>query len=202
MYRHHACYIQLHDKSTRKKGEEMETKILLFNAVQRKYGLTQRQMYHIREKIKKYHKNDNWLIKKTNSMGETEIWIYMEAVEWIKDVYLNFDESYIHAEILFAKKQIQRLEHELNFHADPIVCVDMDVSMLATYFNLKTNTIYKKIKEVLLEEHPYFILKKNPIVVSEEGVRWLEINVFEIKYLTDLLSYKRRLQKRKRELSL
>ena len=65
---------------------------MLFSAVQRKYNLTDRQMYYIQEKLKKHHKDDEWLVTVRNpSSMIKELWIYLEGVDWIHDVYLNFD---------------------------------------------------------------------------------------------------------------
>ena len=38
----------------------MEFKRIPFIAVQRKFNLTDRQMYYIRDRIRKYHKEDEW----------------------------------------------------------------------------------------------------------------------------------------------
>ena len=97
----------------------MEFKRIPFIAVQRKFNLTDRQMYYIRDRIRKYHKEDEWFIFEYNAIGEKELWIYLEGVHWIEEVYLQYDTPYIEAEIQFVSKQIKRLEEELNVHCDP-----------------------------------------------------------------------------------
>ena len=53
----------------------MEFKRIPFIAVQRKFNLTDRQMYYIRDRIRKYHKEDEWFIFEYNAIGEKELWI-------------------------------------------------------------------------------------------------------------------------------
>ena len=48
----------------------MEFKRIPFIAVQRKFNLTDRQMYYIRDRIRKYHKEDEWFIFEYNAIGE------------------------------------------------------------------------------------------------------------------------------------
>ena len=43
----------------------MEFKRIPFIAVQRKFNLTDRQMYYIRDRIRKYHKEDEWSYSST-----------------------------------------------------------------------------------------------------------------------------------------
>ena len=69
----------------------MEFKRIPFIAVQRKFNLTDRQMYYIRDRIRKYHKEDEWFIFEYNAIGEKELWIYLEGVHWIEEVYLQYD---------------------------------------------------------------------------------------------------------------
>lgn len=51
----------------------MEFKRIPFIAVQRKFNLTDRQMYYIRDRIRKYHKEDEWFIFEYNAIGEKEL---------------------------------------------------------------------------------------------------------------------------------
>lgn len=176
----------------------MEFKRIPFIAVQRKFNLTDRQMYYIRDRIRKYHKEDEWFIFEYNAIGEKELWIYLEGVHWIEEVYLQYDTPYIEAEIQFVSKQIKRLEEELNVHCDPIHCEDMDIIELSIYFQKAKKTIYNKINKNRKDLEKYIIGKK-PIKLSEEGVRWMELNLYRKRYMKDLYLYKRVMQDRKRE---
>lgn len=176
----------------------MEFKRIPFIAVQRKFNLTDRQMYYIRDRIRKYHKEDEWFIFEYNAIGEKELWIYLEGVHWIEEVYLQYDTPYIEAEIQFVSKQIKRLEEELNVHCDPIHCEDMDIIELSIYFQKAKKTIYNEINKNRKDLEKYIIGKK-PIKLSEEGVRWMELNLYRKRYKKDLYLYKRVMQDRKRE---
>lgn len=180
----------------------METKLIKFDGVLRKHNLTKRQVYHILEKIKKYHTEDHWFRNELNEFGERELWIYMEGAEWIQKVYLNYSISYLTAEINFTLEQIERLESEFNYHKEPTKLPDMDVKMLASFFSADTSTIHRVIKKYLAPKHPEYLRRKRPMIVYGAGVRWLLENVFREKYLLELLSYKRQLQNRKREIML
>lgn len=166
----------------------MEFKRIPFIAVQRKFNLTDRQMYYIRDRIRKYHKEDEWFIFEYNAIGEKELWIYLEGVHWIEEVYLQYDTPYIEAEIQFVSKQIKRLEEELNVHCDPIHCEDMDIIELSIYFQKAKKTIYNEINKNRKDLEKYIIGKK-PIKLSEEGVRWMELNLYRKRYMKDLYLY-------------
>lgn len=171
---------------------------MLFSAVQRKYDLTDRQMFYIREKLKKYHEKDEWLVAIFNpdSMSK-ELWIYLEGVEWIRDVYLNFDVPYRKAEINFVKKHIVRLENELGIHLDPLqIETGMTVDMLALYFNRSKTRIYN-ILSPYRKSHPHFFIDTNDSILSKEGIVYLEKHFFLDRYIQDLYLYKRFLQERK-----
>ena len=127
-----------------------------------------------------------------------ELWIYLEGVHWIEEVYLQYDTPYIEAEIQFVSKQIKRLEEELNVHCDPIHCEDMDIIELSIYFQKAKKTIYNEINKNRKDLEKYIIGKK-PIKLSEEGVRWMELNLYRKRYMKDLYLYKRVMQDRKRE---
>ena len=95
-------------------------------------------------------------------------------------------------------KQIKRLEEELNVHCDPIHCEDMDIIELSIYFQKAKKTIYNEINKNRKDLEKYIIGKK-PIKLSEEGVRWMELNLYRKRYMKDLYLYKRVMQDRKRE---
>lgn len=176
----------------------MEFKRIPFIAVQRKFNLTDRQMYYVRDRIRKYHRGDDWFVFTDNAIGERELWIYLEGVAWIKEVYLQFEVPYIDAEINFVSKQIERLEKELGVHCDPIQCEDMDIHDLSIYFKKAEKTMYNEIRKHQ-NDLQKFIVAKHPITLSKDGVRWIELNIYRKRYMQDLYFYKRVLQDRKRE---
>jgi len=83
-------------------------------------------------------------------------------------------------------------------HCDPIHCEDMDIIELSIYFQKAKKTIYNEINKNRKDLEKYIIGKK-PIKLSEEGVRWMELNLYRKRYMKDLYLYKRVMQDRKRE---
>ena len=89
----------------------------------------------------------------------------------------------------------RELEEELNVHCDPIHCEDMDIIELSIYFQKAKKTIYNEINKNRKDLEKYIIGKK-PIKLSEEGVRWMELNLYRKRYMKDLYLYKRVMQDR------
>lgn len=170
---------------------------MLFSAVQRKYNLSDRQLYYIKERLEKLHKDDNWLIYIYNQYFIKELWIYLEGVEWIRDVYLKQDVPYRLAEIEFAQKQINRLEKELHQHENPIpIKSNMDIHTLSIYFEKSKTYIYAILRDIKRDHHEWIICDK-PLVISKEAAVYLEKNVMLDRYIKDLYNYKRCLQRKK-----
>lgn len=171
---------------------------MLFTGVRRKYDLTERQMYYLRQRLEKYHKKDKWLVSIYNPVSmEKELWIYLEGVEWIRDVYLNFDTPYYEAEIDFVLHQIERLQNELNDYANPItIRSGMSVDELSSYFNRSTKTIYRHL-QILKKSSPEYFISYKPPIITKDGIIYLEKEFFKHKYMDDLYQYKRKLQRKK-----
>ena len=74
-----------------------------FSDVQNQFGLSDWQMKWIKEKCNRSHRADRWLCYRTNMDGEKELWMYLEGVKWVEEVYLNFDVPYKTAEIEYQK---------------------------------------------------------------------------------------------------
>lgn len=175
----------------------MEFQRITWKAAQRKYNLTDRQMTYIKEKWKEWHKYDEWLMYRRDEDGKRVLWVYMEGVYWIEEVFLKRDVPYILAEIDYTERNIKRLEDELNFHYDFNCAEEMNTQQMAIYFDRKPTTILHNLK-YLREKNPNWIIDTNPYVVSKEGVEWLEKNIYTQTYLEHLLIYKRVLQAKKK----
>ena len=187
-----------------KKGVAMEHKIQLFETTKKKFQLTDRQVKYLFSRLKKEHEKDNWLFVSVDNTGQQELWIRLEAVQWIEDVYLNFDIPFYDAEINFAKKQIERLANELDIQDEYFLqpsYQDMSVAELSMYFRKKANTIYKQIN-ALKTNHDSWIYKKGKCrMVTKEGVQYLTEHIYRKKYIENLYNLKRVLQTIKLERS-
>lgn len=171
-----------------------------FSDVQSRFDLSDWQMKWIKEKCKKSHRDDRWLCYRTNFDGERELWIYLEGVEWIQEVYLNYDVPYKTAEIKFVLKNIGRLEQELKFGKDRVAYRNMSVKELMIYFKKSSRSIYSSVRALKQNNPNAIFLVKKKMIVSADGVKWIEQNIYKEKYIEDLYDYKRLLQEIKREI--
>lgn len=141
----------------------MEFKRIPFIAVQRKFNLTDRQMYYIRDRIRKYHKEDEWFIFEYNAIGEKELWIYLEGVHWIEEVYLQYDTPYIEPEIKlnpitktesvrFSKAEFEQIKQVINYQQIKITSLEAQKSDLNAELEINKQTINRiKNKPYVLE---------------------------------------------------
>lgn len=124
----------------------------------------------------------------------------MELVEWIEEVYLNNNLFYLDAEIVFFKKQILRLEDELNFLHNEFEYKDISLYDLRSYFNRSKNVIGVAVNRMEKRNNQSFkYLKDGKVIISKEGVKWLSENYFRKDYLKKLEFYKLELQNVKRK---
>lgn len=178
--------------------KKLEFQRIRFSDVQKQLELSNRQMKWIREKCKKSHRGDRWLFYRTNIEGKQELWMYLEGVKWIEQVYLNYDVPYKTAEVIFVEKNIKRLEQELKIKKDPVAYRSMNVKELAIYFQKSLNSINSAIRRLKNKNPGTVSLVAKKTVVSAEGVKWIEQNVYKEKYIENLYEYKRLLQEIKR----
>lgn len=178
----------------------MEFHRMRFSDVKKRFDLSDRQMNWIKEKCFKSHRADCWIFCRTNMMGEEELWMYMEGVKWIEEVYLNYDVPYKTAEIEFVKGNIKRLEQELKIKREPISYRAMNIKELAFYFGKSKRSIFSAIKKLRFFIPGAVSATTKKTVVSADGVKWIEQNCYKEKYIEDLYEYKRLLQEIKRGL--
>ena len=176
----------------------MEFQRIRFSTVQKQFDLSKWQMKWIKEKCAGSHRGDFWLFYHTSIEGKKELWMYMEGVKWIEEVYLNYDVPYKTAEIIFVEKNIERLEQELKIKREPIPYRSMNIKELSLYFKKSTRSIFSSIKKLKLVDSNAVSTTKKKTVVSAEGVKWIEQNCYKEKYIEDLYEYKRFLQEIKR----
>ncbi len=61
----------------------------------------------------KRHPFERWIIKRLAQNGQYVVYVRLEYVQWLSEVYFS-DKYYLDADIEFFKKQIKRPEKELN----------------------------------------------------------------------------------------
>ena len=179
----------------------MEFKLKMKWDVLREFKLTEEQFYNISKKMIKRHPYERWIIRKLAQNGERVVYVRLEYVEWLKEVYFS-NKYYLDAEIEFFQKQVLRLEQELNISHYDFNYKDMSLVDLRKYFGKSKNAIGVSVNRMEKRNNKsYKYIKDGKVMISKEGVKWLNEKYFRKQYLKDLEFYKIELQKRKRQLS-
>ena len=179
----------------------MEFKLKMKWDVLREFKLTEEQFYNISKKMIKRHPYERWIIRKLAQNGERVVYVRVEYVEWLKEVYFS-NKYYLDAEIEFFQKQVLRLEQELNISHYDFNYKDMSLVDLREYFGKSKNAIGVAVNRMeKRNSKSYKYIKDGKVMVTKEGVKWLNEKYFRKQYLKDLEFYKIELQKRKRQLS-
>ena len=178
----------------------MEFKSLEKWRVQKNLSITEKQLDLAIDRMIKRHPLENWIQKRIANNGEVNVYLKLEFVNWLNEVYFS-KEYYLDAEIRFFEKQISRLEEELNISHKELDVKDMSPKELSIYFDKSINTVHKGIERMRKRagiEPDWF--KNGRIIVPKEGVIWLSKNYFRKAYLNEIELYKLELQKYKRKL--
>lgn len=169
--------------------------------VQEKFSLTEDQLDLAIHRMIKRHPYEKWVQTRIAINDEKVVYLKLEFINWLEEVYLNKEKYYLDAEIDFFKKQIIRLENELNIPHKEFDYQDMTVRELCNYFDKSLHCIYKSIKKLRQSiSIPKKYLDDGRLVVTSEGVKWLSECYFRKAYLKDLEFYKIELQNYKRKL--
>ena len=102
--------------------------------VLQKFNMSEKQYKRLVKRLERRHPNERWIDEHFAQNGERVVYLKLELVEWIEEVYLNNNLFYLDAEIVFFKKQILRLEDELNFPHNEFEY--KDISFLIIYIYL------------------------------------------------------------------
>ena len=180
-------------------GGEMESKMMPLDHVKSLYHMSERSMKKAVVTMNRRHKEDEWIITRETATGEKIRYIYLEGVDWIKQVYRRTDGYYLDAEISFTLFHIKRLQEELQDIEPVISWPDMDVETLCSHFDKQRRSVQQAIA-LMCKIHPeYKYIKASKTFVSGKGVAWMGLNRYKEKYLQELQKKKRRLQQKKRE---
>lgn len=178
----------------------MEFKSLEKWHVLRNFNLNEKQFKRLEKKMIKRHPLEYWIQERITPNGCKVVYIKIEFIEWLKEVYFNKDKYYLDAEIEFFEKQVLRLEHELNIEHYEFKYEDMSLIDLRTFFNRSKNVIGVAVNRMEKRTNKSYKYIANGIVmISKEGVKWLAEKYFRKQYLKDLEIYKLLLQNIKRK---
>ena len=178
----------------------MEFKSMEKWRVLQKFNMSEKQYKRLVNRLKRRHPNESWIDEHFAQNGERVVYIKLELVEWIEEVYFNNNLFYLDAEIFFFKKQILRLEDELNFHHNEFEYNDISLYDLRSYFNRSKNAIGVAVNRMEKRTNESFkYLRDGKVIISKEGVKWLSEKYFRKDYLKKLEFYKLELQNVKRK---
>lgn len=167
--------------------------------VQQNLKMSEKQLDIAIKKMIKRHPKENWIDERVASNGQKVVYLKLEFVEWLKNVYSNEEKYYLDLDIDFFRKQILRLEDELSIPHKEIEYKAMTVRELSKYFNKSINTIYVSLTRMRKSNIECSYLSDGRLLIPIEGVKWLSENYFRSSYLENLELYKLRLQDEKRK---
>lgn len=178
----------------------MEFKSMEKWRVLQKFNMNERQYRRLVKRLERRHPIERWIDEHFAQNGESVVYLKLELVELIEEVYSNNNVFYLDAEINFFRKQIIRLEEELNFSHNEFEYKDISLFELRSYFNKSKNTIGVAVNRMEKKTNQSFkYLKDGKVIISKEGVKWLSENYFRKDYLKKIEFYKLELQNVKRK---
>lgn len=178
----------------------MEFKSMEKWRVLQKFKISEKQYKRLVKRLKRRHPNERWIDEHFAQNGERVVYLKLEFVEWIEEVYFNNNIFYLDAEINFFRKQILRLENELHFTHNEFEYKDISLYDLRSYFNKSKNIIGVAVNRMEKRNDKSFkYIKNGKVIINKEGVKWLSEKYFRKKYLSQLEFYKLELQNVKRK---
>lgn len=167
--------------------------------VQQNLSMTEKQLNVAIKKMIKRHPLEDWIHDRLASNGERVVYLKLEFVEWLKEVYSHEEKYYLDLDIEFFRKQILRLEEELKIPHKEIEYRSMTVKEASDFFDKSINTIYVALNRMRKNGINTIPLDNVKLLIPKEGVKWLCENYFRYSYLESLEVYKLELQKEKRK---
>ena len=178
----------------------MEFKQLEKWRVQKELKLSEKQINKAIKVMIRRHPFEKWINTKCSAIGERITYLKLEFVKWIEEVYLKKNKYYLDLEISFFNKQIKRLEDELKLPHRETEYHEMPLYELPAFFEKRRGAINVAVSR-LLKVHPeYRYYNDNTVMITSEGVKWLNEKYFRQAYLEELEIYKLELQKYKRKI--
>ena len=165
------------------------------------FSISKEKLNMINRKMKKRHPNENWLVPRKDPHGDIVYYLRLEYYCWLEEVYFNHSGFYLDREIAFFKKQIARLEIELNVNPIEKEYSRCTIKELCFLFGKNKSAILKAIQRMQERNNDnYKTFSNHQLVISQTGVKWLDENYFRKDYLYKLEEYKLKLQIIKRRI--
>ena len=163
--------------------------------VQKKLGVSEKQLNRAIKIIEKFHYFENWIYYKLGPSSDLIVFFNLEFVNWLKEVYFNKQGFYLDREITFLEKQILDMENELNIPNFEKVYPYLNVKELEEYFNKSNSSILKAI-ERMNKEISCKCYMDEKLYIKPTGVKWLDQKYYRKSYIKELLDYKQKLNEK------
>lgn len=164
--------------------------------VQKQLSVTEKQLDRAITIMEKRHPLENWLYIREAQNGQKNLYLSLEFVKWLTDVYFNKSASQLDLEIIFYRDAIKQLKDYLHITIPEIEYRDLTLKEMMIFFNKSRNSIdvaVFKMCQALGKDLKYD--RDNIVVVKAEGIKWIHENLFRRNYLKFLEEYKIRLEK-------
>jgi len=163
--------------------------------VERKLGVSKKQLNRAIKVMEKYHYFENWIWYRLGPTKDLIVLFNLEFVEWLKEVYFNKDGFFLDREIHFLNARILDMENELDISHFEKVYLCLNVKELQEYFSKSNSSILKAI-ERMNKKIDCKCYKDGKLYITPTGVKWLDQKYYRKSYLKVLLSYKKILNKK------
>lgn len=163
--------------------------------VERKLGVSEKQLNRAIKVMEKYHYFENWIYYRLGPSNDLIVFFNLEFVDWLKQVYFNKQGFYLDREINFLEKQILDMETELNISHFEKVYTYLNVKELEEYFNKSNSSILKAI-ERMNKQISCKCYMDGKLYIKPIGVKWLDQKYYRKSYIKDLLIYKQKLNEK------
>lgn len=136
----------------------------------------------------KKHPKCRWKSEKIHSRKH---FILVEGYHWLDKVYFQKSKSQIDADIEFFETRIEQYKELLLIEEQTILFKDIPDTELENFFNRKSSTINRYLKNIETAYNTNFRYKENnELYVSSKGIELLCKKYFKQKYLEILENYK------------
>lgn len=143
------------------------------NDVERKLGVSEKQLNHAIKVMEKYHYFENWIWYRLGPTNDLIVLFNLEFVNWLKEVYFNKNGFFLDREIRFLNAKIKDLENDLGiFHYGKIYSY-LNVKELQEYFEKSNSSILKAIERMNRKIYCK-CYKDGKLYITPTEVKWLE----------------------------
>jgi len=163
--------------------------------VEKKLGVSEKQLDRAIKVMEKFHYFENWIYYRLGPSSDLIVFLNLEFVDWLKQVYFNKQGFYLDREIKFLEKQISDMENELNIQHFEKVYPYLNVKELQEYFNKSNSSILKAI-ERMNKDLSCKCYMDGKLYVKPIGVKWLDQKYYRKSYIKELLNYKQKLNEK------